>query len=299
MGNKVTEIVFILDKSGSMAGMEADTIGGFNAMIEKQKEVEGTVFVSTAGENGKAAIQFVNFPSVVGYDKIYFYVRSDVSGYLYMSDDTANDGWGTNWANNSGAITQYSVTKDAWTLITLDVSTNIIADDWAMSLWNTDVINQTLEIGVIVGCKTSDIPVAEKMEVSLDFGVKADSGETNEYGKVYNISREQYYIDNNNTGTMGTLQTNKLANALPAGYDHFELWIYNPTEADQTFHLAGDVSGTWTDSVDFTTLTAKSWTKVTISNADIQLNAQGQWYVYISNADAAGWKISTIYAVKA
>lgn len=41
------ELVFILDKSGSMAGMERDTIGGFNAMIEKQKKQEGKVFVTT------------------------------------------------------------------------------------------------------------------------------------------------------------------------------------------------------------------------------------------------------------
>lgn len=45
--NNVTELVFILDKSGSMAGMEKDTIGGFNAMIEEQKQLEGTVYVST------------------------------------------------------------------------------------------------------------------------------------------------------------------------------------------------------------------------------------------------------------
>lgn len=32
---KVTELVFILDKSGSMAGLESDTIGGFNAMLQK------------------------------------------------------------------------------------------------------------------------------------------------------------------------------------------------------------------------------------------------------------------------
>lgn len=47
MGNKVTELVFILDKSGSMSGKEADTIGGFNSMIEKQKQLEGKVVVST------------------------------------------------------------------------------------------------------------------------------------------------------------------------------------------------------------------------------------------------------------
>lgn len=48
MPNNDTELVFILDRSGSMAGFEDDTIGGFNAMIEKQKnEGEGMVYVST------------------------------------------------------------------------------------------------------------------------------------------------------------------------------------------------------------------------------------------------------------
>ena len=44
----LTEIVFILDRSGSMAGLESDTIGGFNSMIQKQqKELEGNALVST------------------------------------------------------------------------------------------------------------------------------------------------------------------------------------------------------------------------------------------------------------
>lgn len=47
MKNNVTEMVFIIDRSGSMSGYESDTVGGFNAAIEKQKEVEGKVFVST------------------------------------------------------------------------------------------------------------------------------------------------------------------------------------------------------------------------------------------------------------
>lgn len=45
--NNVTELVFILDRSGSMSGLEGDTIGGFNAMIEKQKKEEGEAYVST------------------------------------------------------------------------------------------------------------------------------------------------------------------------------------------------------------------------------------------------------------
>ena len=47
MKQNLTEIVFILDRSGSMAGLEADTIGGFNAMIQKQKAAEGEAYVST------------------------------------------------------------------------------------------------------------------------------------------------------------------------------------------------------------------------------------------------------------
>lgn len=47
--NNITEIVFILDKSGSMSGLEEDTIGGFNSMIERQKKekVDGETFVTT------------------------------------------------------------------------------------------------------------------------------------------------------------------------------------------------------------------------------------------------------------
>ncbi len=47
MKKNLTELVFILDRSGSMQGLEGDTIGGFNAMLEKQKEEPGEAFVST------------------------------------------------------------------------------------------------------------------------------------------------------------------------------------------------------------------------------------------------------------
>ena len=45
--NGITELVFILDRSGSMQGLESDTIGGFNAMLEKQRKSGGTVLLST------------------------------------------------------------------------------------------------------------------------------------------------------------------------------------------------------------------------------------------------------------
>ena len=47
MRKNLTEIVFILDRSGSMSGLEADTIGGFNSLIKKQKKEKGEAIVST------------------------------------------------------------------------------------------------------------------------------------------------------------------------------------------------------------------------------------------------------------
>lgn len=54
--NNITELVFILDRSGSMAGLESDTIGGFNAMIEKQKKQDGKCFVSTVLFDSKSKV---------------------------------------------------------------------------------------------------------------------------------------------------------------------------------------------------------------------------------------------------
>ena len=47
MKKGLTEIVFILDRSGSMAGLEADTIGGYNSMLAKQKKEKGEAIIST------------------------------------------------------------------------------------------------------------------------------------------------------------------------------------------------------------------------------------------------------------
>ena len=56
MKKDLTEIVFILDRSGSMAGLEEDTIGGFNAMIEKQKREPGEAVVSTVLFDNESAV---------------------------------------------------------------------------------------------------------------------------------------------------------------------------------------------------------------------------------------------------
>jgi len=56
MKKNLTEIVFILDRSGSMSGLESDTIGGFNSMIEKQKKAEGEALISTILFDNKSRV---------------------------------------------------------------------------------------------------------------------------------------------------------------------------------------------------------------------------------------------------
>lgn len=71
MKKGLTELVMILDRSGSMSGLEADTIGGFNSMIGKQKKEEGDVYVST--------VLFDNISEVI-YDRV------DISKIEPMTD---------------------------------------------------------------------------------------------------------------------------------------------------------------------------------------------------------------------
>ena len=75
MKNNITELVFILDRSGSMAGFEADTIGGFNSTIEKQKKQDGKVYVST--------VLFDNVSEVI-HDRV------DISEVSLMTEEDYN-----------------------------------------------------------------------------------------------------------------------------------------------------------------------------------------------------------------
>lgn len=71
MNNNLTEIVCILDRSGSMAGLEDDTVGGFNAMVEKQKK-----------EPGEALLSAVLFSD----DSVVVYDRADIRKVEPMTD---------------------------------------------------------------------------------------------------------------------------------------------------------------------------------------------------------------------
>lgn len=58
----LTEIVFILDRSGSMSGLESDTIGGFNSLIAKQKKEEGQALVSTVLFDDRSDVLYDRIP---------------------------------------------------------------------------------------------------------------------------------------------------------------------------------------------------------------------------------------------
>lgn len=81
MKKNLTELVFILDRSGSMSGLERDTIGGFNAMIEKQKKQDGECVVSTVLFNNDSQVIHDRVP----LDKIEPMTERD----YYVSGGTA------------------------------------------------------------------------------------------------------------------------------------------------------------------------------------------------------------------
>ena len=62
MNKNLTELVFILDRSGSMAGLESDTIGGYNGMLKKQKDTDGEVLVSTVLFDDRSEVLFDRVP---------------------------------------------------------------------------------------------------------------------------------------------------------------------------------------------------------------------------------------------
>ena len=77
MRKGLTEVVFILDRSGSMRGLEADTIGGFNSMIDKQRKEEGEAYISTVLFDDKCEVLYDRVPvaKVEPMNDSQYYVR--------------------------------------------------------------------------------------------------------------------------------------------------------------------------------------------------------------------------------
>lgn len=77
MKKNLTELVFILDRSGSMSGLESDTIGGFNGMLEKQRKMDGEVIVTTVLFDDQYELLHDRFPieHVAPMTEKQYYVR--------------------------------------------------------------------------------------------------------------------------------------------------------------------------------------------------------------------------------
>ena len=77
MRKGLTEVIFILDRSGSMSGLEADTIGGFNSMIEKQRREEGEALISTVLFDDRTEVLYDRVPiaKAVPMNDEQYYVR--------------------------------------------------------------------------------------------------------------------------------------------------------------------------------------------------------------------------------
>ena len=77
MKKGLTELVFIIDRSGSMSGLETDTIGGFNGLLEKQKREEGEAYVSVVLFDDRMDVLYdrVDIRKVEPMNDTQYYVR--------------------------------------------------------------------------------------------------------------------------------------------------------------------------------------------------------------------------------
>ena len=88
MRKGLTEVVFILDRSGSMRGLEADTIGGFNSMIEKQSKEEGEAYISTVLFDDQSEVLYDRVPvgKVEPMNDNQYYVRGCTALWMHWAE---------------------------------------------------------------------------------------------------------------------------------------------------------------------------------------------------------------------
>lgn len=241
----------------------------------------------TSATDGRAALDFYNF-SCDGFQTLYFYVKVSVACDIYLSDGTSNDGWGKDW-KNSWSLTGTWCNANQWTQIAINTNTGIFASNWSLG-FRTEEKGFTYQISNIYGYKP------EKVEVSYYFGQRTATAETyDSFGTVYSLIQEQWFIDHPDSGTIASVGQGVLSNALPKGFTKLTFAIYNPNATASTFHISG--GNPWKDG-NMTTLAPQSWTVVEIKDNDFSIVDTGTSYYYANNADAAGWKITAIFAVK-
>lgn len=263
------------------------TIGG-TASVDSD-ELYGNYLRVTPNAGGKVAVQFIDFPDVSGYTKIYFNIRVvGASCDIYLSDGIVNDGWGANW-KNTWSMEGFWINSGNWITKEVNVSTGIFSSDWALGL-RTNTTDVYFEITDIVGYADTT-----GTATGLTFGNFVDTGTTNEYGKVYNFT-QGWASDKD----MGAFNVNALSGALINGANTLHFWIYNPNDSAVDFSFSGDMNAWNPQGAYVTTLAAKAWTEVVITPEIIVQGNSGTWFVGVTTgAGTAGWQISSIYAVKA
>ena len=103
MKKNLTELVFILDRSGSMAGLEADTIGGFNAMLEKQKRQPGEAYVSTVLFDNDCEVIYDRLP----LDRVSALTEREYNLVLLMAERLTNREIAETLFLSEGSVKQY------------------------------------------------------------------------------------------------------------------------------------------------------------------------------------------------
>ena len=109
--NNIVDVVFILDRSGSMGGLESDTIGGFNSMLEKQRKIEGKAFITTVlfDDQYELLHDRVNITKVNNITEKEYFVRGstallDAIGKTIAKEKAIQDTWGKNEKADKGVF---------------------------------------------------------------------------------------------------------------------------------------------------------------------------------------------------
>lgn len=174
--NNTTELVFILDRSGSMHGLEKDTIGGFNSMIEKQKKQDGKCYVSTVLFDDRSSVLHDRLP----LEKIPEMTENDyfVGGCTALVDAIGGA------IHHIGNIHKYARKED----VPQNTMFIIITDGYenASHIYNSDIVKNMIERQkkkygwefLFIGANIDAVETAANFGISRDRAVNYHADET-------------------------------------------------------------------------------------------------------------------------
>jgi uncharacterized protein YegL len=166
MKKELTEIIFILDRSGSMSGLESDTIGGYNAMLKKQKAAPGQAIVSTVLFDDRCEVLHdrLEVQSILSMtDKEYF-----VRGCTALLDAVGGA------IHHIGNIHKYAREEDRPEKIIFVITTDGLEN--ASSRYNYDRVKMMIERQkekygwefIFLGANIDAVEVADRFGISVD-----------------------------------------------------------------------------------------------------------------------------------